>query len=498
MVSSATSPLLDEIKDAYAADPACARVLAGDSGGYTVKDGVIYKDSSIYVPNDKVLKTQLLRECHDAAASGHLGVSKTTELLARRFYWPGLHADAEQYVTTCLECQRNKPSNARPYGLLQPLPIPERTFEQVTIDLITQLPRSTRGNDAIVVMVDKLSKLVHYAPCKTAISAPQLASLFLREWVRLHGVPASIVSDRDPRFTSRFWRALWDKLGTKLAMSTAYHPQSDGQTERANRTLEDMLRATVAFEQDDWDEHLDAAEFAINNSVQASTGFSPFRLVYGEHVRTAWSAALPSPPSSNATADELVQARDDALQRAKDNLLKAQQQQARYANKKRQDVKFQVGDKVLLSTANLNNELRAPKLMQRYVGPFSIVRVVNDVAYELALPASMSRVHPTFHVSKLKRWARDSSERFPGREQDLAPPPPVIDEGEEKWEVERIVDKRSRRAGRSTITEYLVLWKGYPEHEKSWEPAAGLRGARDAVRAFEQRAAASDAPRRRR
>ena len=157
---------------------------------------------------------------------------------------------------------------------------------------------------------------------------------------------------------------------------------------------------------------LDAAEFAINNSVQASTGFSPFRLVYGEHVRTAWSAALPSPTSANATADELVQARDDALQRAKDNLLKAQQQQSRYANKKRQEVKFQVGDKVLLSTANLNNELRAPKLIPRYVGPFPIVRVVNDVAYELALPASMSRVHPTFHVSKLKRWARDSSERF--------------------------------------------------------------------------------------
>ena len=176
-VSSATSPLLEEIKHAYTADPLCARVLAGDVGGYTVTDGVIYKDSSIYVPNDKVLKTRLLAECHDAAASGHLGVSKTTELLARRFYWPGMHGDAEQYVTTCLECQRNKPSNARPYGLLQPLPIPQRTFEQVTIDLITQLPRSMRGNDAIVVMVDKLSKLVHYAPCKTAISAPQLASL---------------------------------------------------------------------------------------------------------------------------------------------------------------------------------------------------------------------------------------------------------------------------------------------------------------------------------
>ena len=225
--------LLSEVKAAYAADALCVPILAGSSGGYTVKDGVIYKDTCIYIPNSKVLKTQLMRECHDVPVSGHLGVAKTTELLARKFYWPGMHADVQQYVTTCLACQRNKPSNTHPSGLLKPLPIPARAMEQVSMDLITQLPSTKRGNDAIVVFVDKLTKLVHYAACKTAVSAPQLASIFFHEWVRHHGVPSSIISDRDPRFTSNFWRALWNKMGTKLAMSTAYHPQTDGQTERA-------------------------------------------------------------------------------------------------------------------------------------------------------------------------------------------------------------------------------------------------------------------------
>lgn len=491
--------LMSDIKAAYASDPVCTPILAGSSGGYTVSDdGVIYKDKCIYIPNSKVIKTQLLLECHDSPVSGHVGIAKTTELLTRSFYWPGMHSDVVAYVTSCLKCQCNKPSNTHPSGLLHPLPIPSRPMEQVTIDLITQLPKTKKGNDAIVVFVDKLSKLNHYAACKTAISAPALASTFMHEWVRLHGVPSSIVSDRDPRFTSHFWRALWKKLGTKLAMSTAYHPQSDGQTERANRTLEDMLRAFVHHRHDDWDEHLDTAEFAVNNSVQASTGFTPFQLVYGTHVPTALSVSLPASSSNNPTADEFLRTRQEALETAKKNLLAAQKKQAHYANKHRKQVTFAVGDKVLLSTANLNNEHRAAKLLPRFVGPFPIVRVVNDVSYELSLPPSMSRLHPTFHVSKLKRWVEDSTSSFPGRSQDLAPPPPVYHDGEQKWEVESVVKKRTRKVGRKNVVEYLVLWKGYPEWEKTWEPASGLKAAKKAVQQFEQHAAATAAPQVRR
>src|SRR6185312_10187671 len=158
-------------------------------------------------------------------------------------------------------------------------------WQQVSMDLITQLPRSKAGNDAIVVFVDKLTKMVHYVATTTTVTAPQLATLFMREVVRLHGVPESILSDRDPRFTANFWRAFWSQLGTTLTMSTAYHPQTHGQTERANRTLEEMLRARINFQQADWDAHLAAAELAINNASQASTVFSPFFLNYGQHMR---------------------------------------------------------------------------------------------------------------------------------------------------------------------------------------------------------------------
>ena len=231
----------------------------------------------------------------------------------------------------------------------------------------------------------------------------------------------------------------------------------------------------------------------MNNSVQASSGFTPFQLVYGEHARTALTAALPA-PSNNPTADKFVRLRQEALQQAKDNLQAAQKKQAHYANKHRKKVEYKVGDKVLLSTANLNNEHRAPKLLPRFVGPFPIVRCVNDVSVELQLPPSLSRLHPTFHVSKLKRWVGDTSSQFPGRSQDLAPPPPVYHDGEQKWEVDKVVKKRSRKVGRKTVVEYLVLWKGYAEWEKTWEPASNLKAAKEAVKEFEQHAAAAPAP----
>jgi hypothetical protein len=265
-----SNELVAEIKSAYQQDETCKKILQDPSNGLTVKNGLIYKAQTVYIPDHKPLKSKLLQECHDSPLSGHVGIAKTTELLTRHFYWPKMHAEIRDYVTSCLACQSNKPSHQLPMGLLQPIPTPSRRWEQVSMDLITQLPKTRSGHDAIVVFVDKLSKMVHYAPTKTQVTAPELASLFVKEVVRHHGVPESIISDRDPRFTSNFWRSVWQQLGTKLSMSTAYHPQSDGQTERANRTLEDMLRAYVSYRQDDWDKHLIAAEIAYNNSLQAS------------------------------------------------------------------------------------------------------------------------------------------------------------------------------------------------------------------------------------
>jgi hypothetical protein len=477
--------VLTQVKAAYAADTACADILANPDrhSAYQVKNGVIYKGTQIYIPKDKTIQTQLLAEAHDIPVGGHVGVTKTTELLTRLYYWPGMHADVKQYVRSCLPCQANKPSPQLPMGLLQPLPVPERRWDSVSMDFIVQLPRTTAGHDAILVCVDRTSKLVHFTPTITDVDAVQIAKLFFESVVRHHGVPTSIVSDRDSRFTSIFWRALWRQLGTKLAMSTAYHPQTDGQTERANRTLEDMLRAYVSYRQTDWDQHLVAAEIAYNNSVQASTGYSPFFLNSGQHPHLPLSIAARSDnDSNNPPAAELLGQLYDDLALAMDHLQRAQQRQAHYANQNRREVVLKVGDQVMLSTANLKNELRAPKLAPKFIGPFPVRRVVSSVAYELELPRTMSKLHPVFHISKLKLY-QDGSSLFPDRVQLPARPSPELlpDTGEQAWEVDKVIGKRMRRGK----AEYLVLWKGYPDYERTWEPAKNLRHATGAIRAFE-------------
>jgi len=332
-------------------------------------------------------------------------------------------------------------------------------------------------------MVEKLTKIKRFAATKATVTAPQTADIFFRDVVRHNGVPKSIVSDRDARFTSSFWRSLWKLLGTELRMSTAYHPQTDGQTERENRTLEDMLRAFVDYRQRDWDEYLVSAEIACNNSVQLSTGFSPYYLNIGMNPNFPINAAVASTAtqSNNETAAQQITQMHAAIECAKENLLRAQERQKKYADQNRREVEFEVGEKVLLSTANLNNEQRAPKLLPRFVGPFRVVRRIGPVAYELSLPPSLSRVHPVFHVSKLKKY-RDGQQQFPNRKYDDRPLPELLDNGEEAWEVKEIVGKRVR-GGR---TEYLVLWCGYPEYEKTWEPISSLKYAREAVRAYEQ------------
>jgi hypothetical protein len=236
-------------------------------------------------------------------------------------------------------------------GLLQPLPITTKPWQQVSMDLITQLPRTKAGNDCIVVMVDKFTKMVHYRATVTSINAVGLAEIFFQEIVRHHGVPQSIVSDRDPRFTSLFWKSLWEQLGTKLAMSTAYHPETDGQTERANRTLEDMLRAYVNNEQDDWDEHLVSLEIAYNNSVNPSTGCTPYHMNYAQHPNFPLNSAFQaSQATNNPTAAERIQAFHQQWAQATQRLQHAQQQQKKYADKHRRNVELKVGDQVLLST----------------------------------------------------------------------------------------------------------------------------------------------------
>ena len=486
---SAATELLADIHEAAAKDAVYCRWLKAKAGALRkenlhVARSFLYRSPDrLYVPSDLSLKTRLLRECHDAPTSGHLGKDKTIEQVKRRFYWPRMDEEIAQYVTSCDACQRNKPSHQAKSGLHQPLPVPRWPWQQVSLDLITGLPRSAAGHDAIVVFVDKLTKMVHYVATTTSVSAPQLATLFMREVCRLHGVPESILSDRDPRFTAHFWRALWSQLGTKLAMSTAFHPQTDGQTERANRTLEEMLRAYVNFRQTDWDVHLSALEMAINSARQASTGFSPFYLNYGKEIRLPLDAAIEAARRCrNPEAAERIQRLREDIEQARASIEKAQRRQGRYVDRHRRAVTFAVGEQVLLSTEHLKlaGSNRTAKFTFRYIGPFRVKRVVGANAYELELPPNM-QIHPVLNVSRLKPY-KDGQLTHPDRPQPHHRPAAelVHEDGSEEYEVARILASR----GAGARTEFLVEWRGYPSWEATWVNERDLHGAQQALEEF--------------
>lgn len=423
----------------------------------------------VCIPTNSDLRLSLLHDAHDSAIAGHFGFEKTYDALRSRFFWPSMAKDARRYVQTCEACQRNKPSNLPPAGLLQPLPIPDRPWHTVTMDFIGPLPKTPRGYDCITVFVDKLTKLVHFAPSHSTDTASQVARIFFDHVFRLHGMPTTIVSDRDAKFTSHFWKELHRLLDVKLAMSTAFHPQTDGQTERANRTLITMLRAFVDQRQTNWDICLSAAEFATNNATNASTGVSPFFLNTGQHPVLPMSLLTPAPGPLPAVND-FVRTQSEALILAKESLATAQDRQAAQADNHRRDHDFKIGDRVLLNLENItlpaDRTRTSQKLLARFAGPHTIVEQLSPVSFRLDLPATM-KIHPVFHVDRLRPYHPSPStfgERTPPR------PAPVIVEEEEEYEVEGIA-AHQRRHNRM---EYLVQWKGYPREEWSWQPEKDL------------------------
>lgn len=431
--------------------------------GLDRKDGMFWRRDALVIPDFDNLRRECLQSVHDTPWSGHFGVNKTFKAAERLFWWPGLYEDVREFVRTCDVCQRDKASNQKPAGLLQPLQIPDGRWKSVGVDLITHLPPSANGNDAIVVFVCRLSKMVHLHACSTTVDAKGMARVFVTEVFRLHGLPTEIVSDRDPRFTGHFWKELCDLLHIKQSMSTAYHPQTDGQTERVNRVVEEVLRHYVNPMQDNWDVLLPLVEFAINNAFHESIGTTPFFLNYGQHPRTPASMVVRGGqvPFAVSTITEW----QGELRKAKHLMLAAQSRQKAYADKQRRAEEFAVGDQVLLSTKYIRLKATGtPKLMPLWIGPFPIIRRVGNLAYELELPATL-KVHPVFHVVVLKRYRSD------GRTQ---PPPPVeVDDDGPLYAVENLIahrlDKRTKRP-----KEYLVKWAGYGEEHNSWVAAKDI------------------------
>lgn len=463
--SDAVMPSMrDKLQAAYKACADMPKLVA--SYGLTQRQHLWYKQGQIFVPDVGALRQECMSEHHDTPYAGHKGVTKTLDSIRRMYYWPGMATDVRRFVTTCSACQRNKVQGKKPIGLLQPLPVPKGPWEQVTMDFITGLPCTDAGYDAVLVFCDKFSKMVHFAACNTETDAFETAKLFRDRVFALHGMPESIVSDRDARFTGHFWKGLMKLLGVTHKLSTAFHPQTDGQTERVNRVLEEYLRHFVNPGHNDWDGYLALAEFAYNNSMSEATGYTPFFLNYGRHPR------LPSefkPMEEMPAADEFAAKIAEAVQLAKDRMTQAQQRAKKLADPARREKQFAAGDMVLLSSKNI--ALKTPgsnKLLPKYIGPFKVLQALGPVTYRLELPSSM-KCHNVFHVSQLLEYKTD------GREQ--APPPALdFDDGEGgTWlEIETVLGHRTVKRGSREVRQYLVRWKGYgPEHDE-WRDEAGV------------------------
>ncbi|CAI7850789.1 unnamed protein product, partial [Closterium sp. NIES-54] len=356
-------------------------------GRYYLKTGT----NRIWVPAYQPLRELLTQEVHDSNLSGHFGIDKTLKLLQRNHYWPDMLTDVQRYVTTCPTCQAIKSSRQRPAGLLQPLEPPERTWQQVTMDFVTGLPAGASGNDSVLVVVDRLTKMAHFAPCRTTITTERTAKLFISTVVRLHGLPSAIISDRDPKFTSKLWQETWAQYGARLHFSSSYHPQTDGQTEITNQTMEQLIR-TNCHDLTKWEDSLPMLEFAYNNAPSATTKQSPFYLYYGIDPVVPSSTTPDNPvPRSQQFVTELQAARDKAAE----FIRKANTVAGRNADKNRRDVPFRVGQMVFLDTKNLRLPQPA-KLRPRYVGPFRITHMVTPVTARLLLPDDW-KIHYAFH-----------------------------------------------------------------------------------------------------
>jgi hypothetical protein len=360
------------------------------------------------------VKKEIMEEAHRTKFAMHPGGTKMYHDVKRTYYWKKMKYDIATFVAKCLTCQRVKIEHQRPAGELQPLPIPEWKWEHITMDFLMALPRTQRGYNAVWIVIDRLTKSAHFLAMKDTDSLETLAKLYVKKIVRLHGVPISIVSDRDARFTSRFWTSLQKALGTRLDMSTAFHPQTDGQSERTVQILTDMLRACALDFKGSWDEHLALAEFAYNNSYQASIRMAPYEALYGRPCRSpmCWTEA----GDAMLLGPQLVEETTNKIRIIKQHLTTAQSRQKSYADRRRRPLEFEVGDYVFLRVKADRGIVRfgkKGKLAPRYIGPFEILERIGNVSYRIALPPSLERVHDVFHVSMLRKYVPDDCHVIP-------------------------------------------------------------------------------------
>jgi transposase InsO family protein len=403
-------------------------------------------------------------EAHLSKFAMHPGSMKMYEDLKQNFWWTRMKREIAKYVSECDICQRVKASHLKTVGILQPLPIPSWKWEDISMDFIVGLPNTSLRHDSIWVIVDRLTKTAHFLPVHTTYNAKKYAEIYLDQIVRLHGIPKTIISDRGAQFVAWFWEQLQDALGTKLIRSSAYHPQIDGQIERVNQILEDMLRACILQYDKNWDKCLSLAEFAYNNSYQTSLKMAPFEALYGRQCRTPliWSQT----GECKDFGPDLVIEAEDKVKIIQNNLKTAQSRQKSYTDIRRRPLQFQNGDFVYLRvspTQGIQRFVVKGKLAPRYIGPFEILEICGPVAYRLQLPSQLAAIHNIFYVSQLRKCFKIPTEIIDSQAIEIEPDLTYTEHPL------KVLDTKERSTRRETIRMYKIQWNHHTEEEATWE-----------------------------
>lgn len=450
---------LDAVRKEKRKFPADLRLKVSIAECNTSPTGKLMYRDRVWVPKTRNLRTQVLQEIHDSAVHVHPGREVMYAIVARQFYWPGIAREVRTFVENCDECGSNKAWRTLRHGFLKPLPIPDRVWSEISMDFITGLPIS-EGCSNMVVITDRLSKGV-VADGLEDIETETVAKWFLRRYYPHHFLPKAIVSDRGAQFTGAFWKRLCDTLKIRRRLSTAFAPETDGSTERANEVIETTLRQLVNWAQEDWMEWLQVGVGAICGRNASSIGISPFFMTHGwnqevfsfdfkdTHVRK-------SPVSR---AEQVLQKLKDVRQLAETAMASAQEAQETAANRRRMQAPvYRVGDKVWLSLENIQTDRPSKKLDQRYA-KFEILEVKGSHTYKLNVPPGVHDVFPT----RLLRPVR--SNPLPGQRLHEPQPVGIVLNKEVKYEVDEILDEKKGRGG---VQKYLVRWIGYKK--PTWEP----------------------------
>lgn len=507
MVLTPNADFVDQVANGYTQDPIMAvwqeedrrppGVQCEEVQGASGLQTVLQYEGRLCVPDVSGLREQCLRECHDAM--GHFGMEKTLELARCKYFWDGMASDVKDFVSTCPACQTSKAATTKPPGLLHSLPVPAAKFADIGIDFVGPLPTS-HGFDYLIVITDRLTGWVALIPTVTTLTSSAFSQLYYDHWVSKYGVPTSIVSDRDKLFTAASWRRLNSLLGTKLKMSTAYHPQTDGVSERSNKTVIQTLRAWTDDQGRNWAANLQRVAFAMNNTLRRSTQHTPAELVFGKRL----SLTPPLLPSSSTAASAIPQAQPTAMEWelaakrmeldegiACDELLLAKHRQSVQANKhRRPDPVYRPGDKVYLNTAEFRHEYKtttncSAKFIPRWEGPFTILRAFPEQSlYELDVPITSTQSMPRCHVSRLKpykestRYHQDTAPRLLDR--PVQAPPRILQLLEDrtlspKGQHPKVYQVRARFASEGPKARWISRDEalGYDGWKEAWEEFIG-------------------------